>query len=265
MNKKIDRVKSFFAEPARYLRYSVHIQIRATIVREFTGDTVFKSILDVGCGTGAISKPLLQRTEHLTFLDFSPSMLSIALRSVPVESLCKVESINDDFMRAELKSNSYDLILCMGVLAHVASPISVVDKMIYLLKPGGHIIIQNTDSRHPISYLSAIYAAMRNIFFRNSYRMNRISGASLTQMLRDHGLVQLSIYRYGVPVPWIARILTSDSLCALIIRIYGTPAKNRFSWLGNECIYYFKDLEKTLNSHAKCNAGIDRSCDGSEV
>jgi hypothetical protein len=26
-----------------------------------------------------------------------------------------------------------------------------------------------------------------------------------------------------------------------------------------------KDINESLNSHAKCNAGIDRSCDGSEV
>lgn len=240
MNTKVERVRSFFAEPARYLRSSFNIRIRTDVVQAMTSDTAFASILDIGCGTGAISQSLLSRAEHLTLLDFSPGMLAMALGYVPAESLGKVETINDDFMRAALKSNAYDLILCMGVLAHVDSPAGVVDKMITLLKPGGRIIVQNTDSRHFVSSLFALYAAAQRTFSRNSYRLNQLSGERLTRMFRERGLTQLSVYRYSLPVPGMARILSSDRLYELIRQVYGTPSSSRFSWLGNECIYQFK-------------------------
>lgn len=244
MNTKIEQVRSFFAEPARYLRSSFNIRIRADAVQELTGDTAFASILDIGCGTGAISQPLLPRAEHLTLLDFSPGMLSMALGYVPAKSLGKVETINDDFMHAALKSNSYDLILCMGVLAHVNSPVSVVDKMVSLLKPGGQIIVQNTDSGHFVSALFALYTAAQRTFSHNSYRLNQLSGERLTRMFRERGLTQMSVYRYSLPIPGMARILSSDRLYELIRRVYGTPSNNRFSWLGNECIYQFRKVEQ---------------------
>src|SRR5438477_443325 len=58
VNNRIDQVKSFFAQPERYLKHNFNIRIRAEVVAGFVGDTVFESILDIGCGNGAIYLPL---------------------------------------------------------------------------------------------------------------------------------------------------------------------------------------------------------------
>jgi len=255
MNTKIDQVKSFFAQPEQYLKNDFNIRIRAEVIKGFVGDSVFGSILDLGCGNGAISLPLLRQADHLTLLDISQNMLSIARSDVPVEFLGKVETINEDFMRAELGSNSYDLILCLGVLAHVDSPINIITKMVSLLKPNGSIIVQNTDSRHPVSYLFKLYSALRNVLLPSPYSLNRISGTRLMEIFSDQGLKLSAIYRYNLPFPGMIRIFSSDNLYKFIKKIYGTHTNNHFSWLGRECIYYFRKLETAPGDYPEVKVG----------
>jgi ubiquinone/menaquinone biosynthesis C-methylase UbiE len=243
MSTRIDQVKSFFAQPERYLKEGSNIRIRAEVVRGFVGDTKFESILDIGCGNGTISSPLLRLDNRLTLLDISSGMLSIACSHIPPELSDNVEIINEDFMRAELPTQSYDLILCLGVLAHVDSPTDVIARMISLLRPGGSIIVQNSDSQHPVSYLFGLYATFRNALLTPPYALNRMSSAKLVEKFDSHGLKVSAGYRYNLPIPGMARVFTSDTIYRFIRSVHGTHAHNYRSWLGSECIYHFRRLE----------------------
>jgi len=244
MNNRIDQVKSFFIQPERYLlRSDYNIRIRAEVVKGFVRDNFFGSILDIGCGNGAISLPLLRQHTQLTLLDISSNMLSIARSHIPAEFSDNVKMVNEDFMRAELGFRSYDLILCLGVLAHVDSPADVITKMASLLKPNGSIIVQNSDSQHPIGYLIHRYSILRNNLLSIPYTMNRLGSAKLVEMFGHHGLKLTAVYRYNLPVPGMARFFSGDSLYKFIKNVYGTYANNHHSWLGSECIYYFKLID----------------------
>ncbi len=243
MSTRIEQVKSFFARPERYLKGGFNIRIRAEVVQGFVSDNKFESILDIGCGNGAISSPLLRQDNRLTLLDISSSMLSIACSYIPPELSGNVEIINEDFTRAELPTQSYDLILCLGVLAHVDSPTDVIARMVALLRPGGSIIVQNSDSQHPVGYLFGLYATFRNALLPPPYALNRISGAKLVEMFGSHGLKLSASYRYNLPIPGMARVFTSDTIYRFIRRVHGTHAHNYRSWLGSECIYHFRRLE----------------------
>ena len=241
MSSKVDQVKSAFAQPEQYLlRMAYNIQVRREIVEGFVGDAVLKSILDIGCGNGAISIPLLRHYSQLTLLDVSNNMLSIARSRIPTEFLGNVETINEDFMKAELPIQSYDLILCLGVLAHVDSPMDVIAKMVSLVKPNGSIIVENSDSQHPVSYLFNLYLAIRNVFLPTPYPLNQLSGAKLVEMFGNHGLKLSALYRYTLPVPGMARVFSNDSMYKYIRKVYGTHTNNYRSWLGSECIYHFR-------------------------
>src|SRR2546421_11691633 len=150
MSTKIDQVKTFFDQTQLYLKIDYNIRIRAEVVKGFIGDNQFNTILDIGCGNGAISLPLLRKDNRLTLLDISSSMLSIANSHIPAEFSDNVGMINEDFMSAELELQSYDLILCLGVLAHVDSPGDLIARIASLLKPHGSVIVQNSNSHHPL-------------------------------------------------------------------------------------------------------------------
>ncbi len=251
MSNKIDQVKLVFAQPEHYLqKMDFNIRVRREIVEGFVGDAVVKSILDIGCGGGAISIPLLRPYNQLTLLDASSNMLSIARSRIPTEFAGNVETIHEDFMKTELPCQSFDLLLCLGVLAHVESPMDVIAKMVSLVKPHGSIIVENYDSQHPVSRLFNLYLAIKHAFLPTPYPLNTLSGAKVVEIFGNHGLQLSALYRYNLPIPGMARVCSNNSMYQFIRRIYGTHTNNYRSWFGRECIYHFRKLD--TNDQPRC-------------
>ena len=115
----------------------IDIRIRTETVQEFTRGRTFQSILDIGCGNGSISLPLLTPERRLTLLDISSNMLATAREKIPTNLINHVELVNEGFMKASFEPGTYDLVLCLGVLAHVDSPADVIAKVARILKPAG--------------------------------------------------------------------------------------------------------------------------------
>ncbi len=240
MSNKVEQVKTFFNQTELYLKIDFNIRIRTEVVQGFVGNQTFASILDIGCGNGAISLPLLRRCNHLTLLDVSSNMLSIARSNIPPELEENVKTINGDFMQATWQPRSFDLMLCLGVLAHVDSPEDVIAKMVYLLKPGGSIIVQNSDMQHPFSHLLNFYSKIRRAPVWAPYTLNRLSSAALEEKFRHHRLDQIATYRYNLSVPGMARILNNARAYTFIKKVYGPYTNNYGSRLGSECIYHLR-------------------------
>lgn len=254
MSKKIEQVKNFFTQTEQYLNVkgSFNIQIRAETAADFVSDQCISSILDIGCGNGIISLPLLRQDNQLTLLDMSSSMLSIASSHIPQHLLRNVEMINEDFMHAELHPQTYDLILCLGVLAHVDSVTDVIAKMVTLLKPNGSIIVQISNSQHLVHYFVNFYSVLRNFLLRTSllpnqrsYTLNHLSSTQLMEAFKGLGLNLIRSYKYNTYIPGTGRLFPSDiiynnEMYKIVRKIYGDSRNNYFSWLGAECIYHFK-------------------------
>src|SRR5689334_21035964 len=120
VDERLVETKKAFQNPEWYFQnLGYHVRIRIETVREFLVGTKCERILDIGCGDGSISLPLLTRDNSLTLLDMSDRMLALAQSKISGDSLRRVEIIKGDFMRASLKENSYDLIVCLGVLAYI--------------------------------------------------------------------------------------------------------------------------------------------------
>ena len=80
----LDQVRSLFEEPEWYFsRRAFDIRIRVETVQELVRLSGDARILDIGCGDGSISVPLLTGKTSLTLLDLSAKMLSIAKSKVP--------------------------------------------------------------------------------------------------------------------------------------------------------------------------------------
>src|ERR1700746_976928 len=144
MTDKSKVVKELFENTELYLTYDYNLQIRKETVGAFTEGLSFTHILDIPSGTGAMSIPLLERTDKLSLLDISSNMIAIAKKNIPEKYVDKTDAVNADFFELDLPKNSYDLIICLGLLAHVNSPEQLINKIAGLLKPGGLLVLQNT-------------------------------------------------------------------------------------------------------------------------
>jgi 2-polyprenyl-3-methyl-5-hydroxy-6-metoxy-1,4-benzoquinol methylase len=241
-SSKIEAVREYFTESKNYLDIRRYIiEIRKETVNEFTAGRTFRNILDIGCGDGSISLPLLNETNRLTLLDLSDAMLSRALSKVRPELLGNVVAINQDFLSTPLKPGSYDLIICLGVLAHVQRSEPVIETLSQLLQPGGLLVLECTDCAHFSIKLTIMISRVRNIFKRAKvYQTRLISADSIIRISQNSNLKLLSVYRHNLALPLMGKVLSQATLQKIIRWVFGTAKRNRNASLGKECIFAFE-------------------------
>ena len=109
------------------------------ITRKILAGLSFKSILEIGCGTGKNTLLFAQIGEQLTALDFSEEMIAQARRK---SSAPNVEFIVADItQRWPVDDASIDLISCNLVLEHIADPSHVFTQAARVLANDGRFFI----------------------------------------------------------------------------------------------------------------------------
>src|ERR1700737_2788211 len=117
---KSDQVRQVFENAPRYFKSRQgDIRFRVETVRTFAADLKWQKLLDIGCGDGTISLQLLTPTSHLTLLDLSASMAALAKSNVPEDFAANVDVRNENFIATSFDSQLFDLIVTVGVMAHV--------------------------------------------------------------------------------------------------------------------------------------------------
>ncbi len=240
MTDKSKVVKEVFENTAQYLKYDYNLQIRKETVLSFTKDLHFASILDIPSGTGAMSIPLLNQADKLTMIDISSNMLSIAQSNIPPAELHKTEIINADFFSLDLKEQNYDLIICLGLLAHVNSPEQLLNRVSVLLKPNGILIIQNTDSKHFYNHLIRLYLGLKNMISKQPYTLNKVSGIFLEQTLAKQGLKLERKFRYNQSFLGLSNLFSNDQKYNLTRHFFGDSNNNKHASWGSDVTYLFR-------------------------
>jgi SAM-dependent methyltransferase len=94
-------------------------------------------ILDAGVGPGMVGQILDEAGyTNLDGFDFSAGMLAQARLKKVYGDLRQVE-LGDTL---DYESNSFDAVICIGVLTLGHAPASSLDEMVRITKPGGHVI-----------------------------------------------------------------------------------------------------------------------------
>ncbi len=134
-------------------------QIAAQFGRDLKAPRPFEGlrILDIGCGGGLLSEPMARLGAEVTGAD-------AAERNIPVARLHAEQSgLGIDYRHTTAEAiaaagESYDVVLNMEVIEHVADPQGFATTCHDLLKPGG-LMICSTLNRNAKSYLMAIIGA----------------------------------------------------------------------------------------------------------
>ncbi|MGC2476466.1 MAG: methyltransferase domain-containing protein [Candidatus Sulfotelmatobacter sp.] len=243
MTSKVDRVKSLFDIPDKYLGpRQFDIRIRVETVEHFTTNMIADRVLDIGCGDGSISLPILSRCNHLTMLDLSDKMLDLAREKVPFDRRNDVELINGSFIGSNLTPRSFDLILCLGVLAHVDSPAAVIAEIARLAKPGASIVLELTDSYHFWGVPVVVYQKLLKLARPEPYALNRLKHRQVVSLCNDNGLKESALYRYGLPPLGTSKVAGQDEMYRMTRYLFGPSDQNRNSWMGNQFIYRFQKV-----------------------
>ena len=100
-------------------------------------------VLEVGVNTD-LSLPHYRHSLKITGIDLSPDMLQRARERVHKRNLRHVESLLEmDATEIKFTDDSFDVTVAMFVMTVVPDPVQVMNELIRVTKPGGHILIVN--------------------------------------------------------------------------------------------------------------------------
>lgn len=227
-----------FFDGEYYTSQEYGIKIRSEIVQAYCTDKPFTNILDIGCGNGMLSVPLLPNSENLILNDVSENMLKRAKANIPTNQKHKVDFISGDYMKAG-NTGPHDLIICFGVLAHVEDPQQILSKAASVLSPEGEIILQNTSSGH---FIYGMIDWVKRRLRKNSYgySYNRIDHKELKQWLHGLNLEIVDIFRYNHAFLFIKGPFSKKVKYKFTKSVFGKYGNNRMKWLGSDYVYFIR-------------------------
>lgn len=116
-----------------------------------------KKILDVGCGTGTISKVLSDAGADVHAIDFSRKSIEYVNKTYP-----EIKAKHGTALDIKFPNNFFDIVLSIGVLHHTPDTYKGFKECIRVCKPNGQIIILLYTKWHYYPLLYRSFQLIRN-------------------------------------------------------------------------------------------------------
>jgi 2-polyprenyl-3-methyl-5-hydroxy-6-metoxy-1,4-benzoquinol methylase len=196
MTSHASAVRRYF-DTDDYLRNKCLLPIRARLVHELVGDIRNCQVLDLGGGDGTISRQFVANN-RVTLVDLSAAMLDRARRTLG----SRARYVQVDALRWR-PDHLYDVVLCIGIVAHVESPTRLVAQLAAVTRPGGRCVIQVTDAGRPLGWMLSRYARVRR---PHGYPLKRTTAKDLIEIAAAYQLDAVAERRYGLLIPGTGRL-----------------------------------------------------------
>lgn len=141
-------------------------------------------VLDVGCGPGVMVEALA--AQGCAFWGVDPSARMVEEASAAFVSIPATQFTVGFAERLEHPEDSFDAVLCMGVLERVADDVQALKEMIRVLKPGGTLILTVPNKASPaLWWRDHVFYPMVELL-RPLH--DRLTGRSTGEPVRGHRL-----------------------------------------------------------------------------
>lgn len=113
-------------------------------------DYIGKKVLDVGCNTGILLIPLLEKGVDVVGVDISESDIKKTRKKLKEKDFSTKLALVADAKKLPFKQNTFDVVLLSDILEHVSCPEMVAVEAYRVLKPGGYIFATVPNEWHPV-------------------------------------------------------------------------------------------------------------------
>lgn len=116
-----------------------------------------KLVLEAGCGAGRFTEVLLKKGAYLVSSDLS-SAVEVNQENFPQNEHHMV--IQADINDMPFEDESFDVVVCLGVIQHTPSPEKTIEDLFKLVKKGGTLVIDHySKDRSNYLRLASLYRA----------------------------------------------------------------------------------------------------------
>jgi ubiquinone/menaquinone biosynthesis C-methylase UbiE len=178
----------YWSRSAKNLRAGLTERVISILKKELKGKP---RILDIGCGTGHLVRPLSELGEY-NGLDISGKMIEHCRKAYPGKNF-----IIGDAENLLFKDDSFDCIVCFWSFHHLGSPSKALEEMRRVLKPDGLLLIATfKDARfNPMAKLADMSSTAYWGFITKRY-----SKVEMEQLLETFKNTGIEIYPTGLSV-----------------------------------------------------------------
>jgi ubiquinone/menaquinone biosynthesis C-methylase UbiE len=114
----------------------------STAIKAVKTDSKPISALDYGCGSGNLTRHLIEAGVYTVSADVSEGFLNLIERNFSHTGLSKTQKINGKDL-SDIETAQFDLVATYSVLHHVPDYMKIVKEMCRVLKPGGVLYIDH--------------------------------------------------------------------------------------------------------------------------
>jgi len=186
---------------------SFYFQTRLKLACELAGASAGR-LLDCAAGTGEITRALLKsgRFSHATVVDISPAMLHSAKELLSSQiTNTEFEFVQSDVFNFKPSDSCFDLILCLGLIAHTGGLDILLPHLESMLTPGRRIILQTTLTDHIGTRIVGALTSPRELA-RRGYRISWFSQRDICDACDRPGLRILATRRHSLGVAFGDRL-----------------------------------------------------------
>ena len=213
LSKNYDQV---YVDPShgQHFEFTIRTQVASEELKRYLSNNLpYKkkfAFLDAACGTGQLTLELIKSASSFNadvqfyVNDFSEPMLLKAKSIIDADD--KDISLSCDAIETFLEKNtkSYDMIFCLGLLAHVANPYELSVSLVERLNKGGVLVVQYTNHDNVFHKIESVYSFFK-ASFHGGHKIARTSHNEIKALFLNekYRTVETS---YLIGIPFLASI-----------------------------------------------------------
>lgn len=133
---KMVRIERWFMNRQHHAKQAIN---RAEKLLHFVDIKQKQNFLEVGCGSGAVSKHVAEKyLLNVTGVDVDPEQIQLAQASI--DDIPNVHFLEADATNLPFPDNDFNIVLSFGVMHHISNWLDALREIKRVLKPQGYFI-----------------------------------------------------------------------------------------------------------------------------
>jgi SAM-dependent methyltransferase len=194
---ELDELALTYEHPEPYKRFFYGTRFRAVL--DALDPQAGEKILEIGCGSGAYTRELLERGTDVTATEVAPGPLAQARRNLgplAAEAHLRIE----DAQRLSLPDDRFDKVLLSEVIEHVPDPDRAIAEAARVLRPGGLLVVSTPSRLSPMNLAYGLKRRVRRYGFNE--HLHELTPGSFRRLVEAHLDVEgLAFANFVLPYP----------------------------------------------------------------